>query len=222
MPPWFALGGIVAVAVLCIWLLFSGLSNSSGQQEVVTTAGPDAPAVSVDLQTSTLAGPAEADEPTKPAPAPTQQPQPSPDSLQADSDLPVVTVAPDGRRLISRDTSVLSTPLTDDGNTVEVTSYEGLSLIPRNLLATATAGFWSVVDPQVAQSLPVTNPSVRPSPERDFPDAFLGDITMSGATGQSYEFTATVNAEPSEGSSSRVVIVTVEATPDGYLVSGLS
>lgn len=227
-PPWFALGAIIAVVVFTLWVIFSGIFSSDDPDIIAASVGPPQAPVSIDIETGDAVAPDAAGQDNQPG-----QPQPAAPDTGAgdvtadqqtieDPNAPGVQVADGQPRVISRKASVFTAPLTDDGNTVQVPSFEGTSVVPRNVLATAHAAFWSTVDAQVAQSVPLAPGVDRQNPQATNQLASLTAVNLDSFTPNSYTFTAAVDADGPATSAPRQVTVTILSTPQGYVVGELS
>ena len=129
-----------------------------------------------------------------------------------------VSVAVGAPRVISRGASVLSGSLVDDGNTVDIRSGADLVTVPRNVLATATAGFWSVVDPNVANNLPVAGDGGRFVPNKNWKNATLSKVELKQGGGSRWVFTGSVDKDgPGSGKAEERQVVVVESA-GGYAV----
>ena len=129
-----------------------------------------------------------------------------------------VSVAVGAPRAISRGASVLSGSLVDDGNTVDIRSGADLVTVPRNVLATATAGFWSVVDPNVANNLPVAGDGGRFVPNKNWKNATLSKVELKQGGGSRWVFTGSVDKDgPGSGKAEERQVVVVESA-GGYAV----
>jgi hypothetical protein len=217
LPVWWPLATVFAIVVLVAGLIFSALSSPDSATNALpefATNGSSTASVEVDLPAVTPGADPAAEPATgpvitqEPATAPTTQSQPS------------VTVAVGAPRVITRETSVLPSALFNDGNVVEIAAADGQSVvtIPRNVLATATAGMWATVDPAVALSLPVSGGGGRNVPSENAPNASLKEIALVSASVSSYVFTGVLDSDANGVAPAQKVTVTVLDTPDGFLI----